>query len=427
MASAEGMIFKPRLRRMILVCCILSVLATTASLLYGSSLVLPPPKGSDSYDRGPLGHRAFFETLQKLELGAIRHREAARSLIDYPVLFIEPERYQRPGPGLSLDLITTIQRRDLAGKKSVLVLSKWSYDERVEDPVAIPDDSDQARSLLKRVLPGAKVKRSGKPDESAMLWTMEGKLGFFQLEIPWLQTMSLPENAQVLLGSRKEALVAASESGNVIIVSDPSIFHNVSFFRADHPRLWWEILGYAGVRDTVVIDEVFHGHLRSHTLGEALGTFPAVLIVIQLLFLGLVIVAAGTVRFGVPRPPPPPYEPGPKEVVRIAASVLTDGQPPALLSEAYIERIIEEIAEKLNLEEEGGMKKIAENIDAVLAGRGKSRRAVELLNNIQNLASFHPEDLEESLNLARKAWFLRKNLLGSSSGIKAQPNNRKNT
>ncbi|HJL30756.1 MAG TPA: hypothetical protein RMI62_16880, partial [Polyangiaceae bacterium LLY-WYZ-15_(1-7)] len=61
-----GDVFSPRMRRFVLVLLFLSAGAVVATLLYGARLVTPSPGEADSYGGGPLGHRAFAETMEAL-------------------------------------------------------------------------------------------------------------------------------------------------------------------------------------------------------------------------------------------------------------------------------------------------------------------------------------------------------------------------
>lgn len=397
----------------------LSVLASTVALLYGGRLTGPSEVLQDSYDRDVLGHRALYEALQMLEVDVRRQRAAYQEQVEAPLLFIEPGGKRVSGAGLTVDIADVVRRRRDAGRPSIVVLPKWTYAERGGDAVIEAVDVGGVQEILDAVLLGARVKRDGEPDRPAAAHRKRGPLGEFVLHVPWLQTLETSPGAKVLLGSDDSAVVAASSCELVLVVSDPSLFQNVSFFRADHASLWWRLLSRAGVEGEVVIDEAFHGHLEGRSLGAALGTFPAVLLVMHGLLFGFVAVASGTSRFGRPLPPPPPFERGPKAVVRVTSQVLAVGQSPGLMAESYVEQVIDDISARLGLEQSWSVTRKAMEIDEVLRRRGQGAAARLLLDNANQAALHKPEQETAALRLARSAWLLRKSLLDSRRKAKA--------
>jgi hypothetical protein len=256
------------------------------------------------------------------------------------------------------------------------------------------------------------VTRAGsRPEPSAV--RVDGALGSYEIFGPWLQWLAIGEsNSEPVLAERDDALVVralAHGPGKVLIVADPDILHSFNVQRGDHADLWLRLIRDYLASDTVVVDEVFHGHGELPSLAAALGRFPTVLLPLHALLLALLVVAAGLRRFGPPRALPHAFGRGPSEAIAAGASVLIAGLSSAELAQSYVARVLEDLGLRLGISEPGDTA-LAMRIDALAARRGCRPRAAFLNEWAQKLRSGRA-GVRESLRLARAAWIFRRQLL----------------
>jgi hypothetical protein len=219
-------------------------------------------------------------------------------------------------------------------------------------------------------------------------------------------------SSESVLHERDGALIVrvlARGPGKVLIVSDPDVAHSFNVQRGDHAELWLKLFRDYLHSDTVVVDEVFHGHGELPSLGAALGRFPTVLIPLHALLLGLLLVWASVQPFGPRSAPAAAFGRGPAEAIRAGSSVLIAGLGSAELATSYVARVLEDIGLRLGVEGPGEAA-LAERIDALAVRRGCRPRAAILNESAEKLRSGRAS-ARESLRLARAAWIFRQELL----------------
>ena len=411
-------------RRAILTLAFLSVGSTVATMLYGSRLVPLTPTQSDSFGYGPIGHHAFSETMKRLGLHVVQSRGDRFEGPASPMLFIEPETRARV-EGKERTLADALEARAQAARPTIVVLPKWDLFAGASEPFVSPAIGPVKETLAAVFgrdgnVPTARVTLAESTD-ALELTELYGMLGTYRVQVPDLQVLTtLPPRATVLLESPHGAVVLAAADGTVV-VSDPDLIHNYNFHRADHAALWWTLLtDYES--DTIVIDEVFHGHGKTHSLSRALGEFPAVLLVAHLLLLLLLLAILGSKRFG-PALPPFAHGHGPREAIEVAAHVLADGQPTGLLVEEYVEQVLLDLHERLGLPPKGTLEARAAAIDEVAAHRRQAPEATQLLEAARAIG---PKSHAESWRIAHAAHGYRQRLLGrhgESDGARRAPRN----
>lgn len=398
-------------RRAILTLAFLSVGSLVGTLLYGSKLVPLTPTQSDSFGYGPIGHHAFTETMERLGLTVVQSRGDRFEGPSSPMLFIEPQPNARV-EGKERRLGDAIVARAEAGVPTIVVLPKWQLFAGAAEPFVTPSTGAVKEVLEATFAPEDDLVSSASVTQVSDVDGQDtrelyGVLGSYQVQVPSLQVITnVPPLATVLLESPYGAVVVAAADGTVV-VSDPDLIHNYNFHRADHAALWWTLLAdYQS--DTIVIDEVFHGHGKTHSLGRALGEFPAVLLVSHLLLLLLLLVILGSKRFG-PALPPFAHGHGPREAIEVAAHVLADGQPIGPLVEEYVAQVLFDLHERLGLPQKGSLEARAAAIDEVAEHR---RQAPEALKLVRAARALGPRANAEGWRIARAAHTYRQRLLG---------------
>ncbi|MEM6959037.1 MAG: hypothetical protein AAF645_25375, partial [Myxococcota bacterium] len=217
-----------RMRRTVLVLGAISVLGTVGALLYGQKLHGITPGMSDSYGRGPIGHRAFAETLQRLGYYVAQNRGSRFDGTESPMWFLEPKPTGRTG-GFDRELSEAMEARATERLPTVLVLPKW---------ILTPSTTETPNVLLDSVSPGL-VLDAVAPEMEYVVGdsgrqVLTGVLGEFEVQVPRLQVFTrVAPYDEVLLDGPEGAVVVRNENG-AIIISDPDFFHSFNLHRADH-------------------------------------------------------------------------------------------------------------------------------------------------------------------------------------------------
>lgn len=423
-------LFSTRARRVVFVIGVVSFLGTVAVLLYGGDLVEPDPGPRDSYGRGVLGHRAFYETLDELGLSVSRLRRGRYKKVRPPVLFIEPQLAAKIDGKKRFDLDRVLALRASEGLPSVVVLPKWRCAaDPQESPLVQPEQLGDAASVLAAAFPGEEdpqVKRVGSISARPARVTAEGALGSFTFRVAWLQVVTAPEDAEVLLSAAGEALVLRHPDTGTVVVSDPDLLHNWNLQRGGNTGVFAALFNKELGSDAVYVDEVFHGHGKELSLGQALGSWPAILLTAHGLALALLFLWAGMTRFGAAQGAGVQPLRGPAEMIDTAAAVLAAGQPPGPLAIEYVNIVLHDLAQRLGAPETDDPATWTALVDRAASRAGAPEGASELLEQASALFK-RPRAAGPALGVARRAWALHERLLGDQQKTDPQPLERKKT
>jgi hypothetical protein len=408
--------FSARARAAIIVIAVVSLIATVVTLLYGQRLHEPGPDGIDSFGRSAIGHRALVEFYEAAGIHTLVDREGLHEHATAPMLFIEPQLVVEVD-GRRLELEQVLTERKLDGLDSIVVLPKWSFG---DGDAVVRVSKQQALRVLHAAITydhSLELRREDLPiPETAMLreWNVSSSAGSRRVVLQERQALQIKDaygfyssGWQPLLGSDSTALIVRDRKrkGVTIIVSDPDLFHNYNLQRGDHGQIALDLL--ATLRsDTVVIDEVFHGHAYHRTLGAALGRFPAVLLVIHGLIVASLFAFAGARTFGRPREPAPERR-STDALIELAARVLLDGRRSLPITTSYVTRMLTTTADRLGIPEAHTFQARARAIDRLAAERGLEGGALELA---EALVLAKPRNHRNHIALARRAHALRQRL-----------------
>lgn len=403
--NVESATFTERTRAVVVALATVSLVATIVILVFGRSLAPPPAQPRDSYARGPLGHRAWVETMQALGIHVVRWTRPDYGSVSAPLFLIEPDAPSIETPDGQVVAIADLCRdRAAAGRLTVIVLPKWKVGAfgnvgpeqpwRVQDVLA--GTPFEAAQLV--WLPEVTAERT-------TIETTSPTLGARTLELPWPQTLA---GATPVVTSASGSFVLASPDQRTFLVSDPDLLHNFDVQRADHAALSYDFITRVLHADTIVVDEVFHEHLETRSLSELFARFPGVLALAHGALVVLVVLFYGRRRFGPPRVEPTAYGRGPREIIEVAAGVLAAGQSVDRLAPRYVEQVILDAHRRLGLSEGKTLPQKAAALDAVLARRGLLPDAVRLLETSQRATR------DTALSIATRASRLRESLLGAS-------------
>lgn len=425
--NREGATFTDRTRAIVVTLAIVSLVATIATIVFGRTLAPPPAQPRDSYGRGPLGHRAWAETMQALGVHVVRWTRTDYGDVSAPLFLVEPDRPEfQAEDGTRVSIAGLCASRAEAGRMTVIVLPKWVIG-------AFGQVGPELPGRVHDVL-------AGTPFESAqVVWqpritahreeirATSSVLGERQLALPWPQTVVGP---QPLLSGPTGTFIAADPSGRTFVISDPDLLHNFDVQRVDHAAVLHDFVTEVLHADTIVVDEVFHEHVQTRSLAELFAHFPGLLALVHGALAILVVLFYGRRRFGPPRSEPAPYGRGPREVIDVAAGVLASGQTVENLAPRYVEQVILDAHRRLGLSgvvreadptqlrrpgsaghsgrlEGKTLAQKAAALDGMLTRRGLTPDAVRLLHTSQSATR------ETALSVAARATRLRESLLGA--------------
>lgn len=274
--------------------------AALASLLSSGWLLMAPgersPQASveaDGYSRSAVGHFGLIRLLRELGEPVVQMR-IARSLGAAGLLVLaEPADVQRADELRVRALIETVP--------CVLVVLPKRRGDR--DPVKKNwiDDAD--------LVPPADVERVLQHVET---WTEKRAASVVRVDAVRDWTMpdgwpvpDLAAPVQLLAPSSLiEPLIEAPDGvllgriGDMHVLADPDVLNNHGLVRGDNAALAVTMLRELRGDGAIVIDETLHGHHLEPSVWHLAGSFPFVLVTVQLLLLAALTVWTAAGRFG---------------------------------------------------------------------------------------------------------------------------------
>lgn len=405
-----------RVRTAVMVLGTVSLLATGVAVVFGTQLSAPPAHATDSYTRGPLGHRAFLETATALGIGVTRWNQGHLEEVETPLLIVEPERMTAEMEGSEVDFTALLAARVAAHRPTIIVLPKWLpslYGPTWVRPGANVTPSSYERALATALTDAGGplgVERASEPTEVRIDVTVtlsgESSAAVLALQAPQRIHWGTP-----LVSDAAGNFIALDASRSLMIVSDPDLIHNASFHREDNAVVVLEAITSTFGQDSIAVAEIFHGEVIHPSLGSFLGQWPGVLFLFHLAALALAVLLAARRRFGPPRVTDVPYGHGPRAILDVAASVLVGGTRLGRLSEGFVESALTDAHRALKLTPVATVVDRARALDEAAARRGALPRAVTVLAAAHALRQQRFVRTAEAFSLARSAAHLRRELL----------------
>ncbi len=393
--------FSTRSARWLVAIGAVSLLASGVLAVFGSEISDVTSFGADSFSRSAIGHRAFVELLRELGFQVLvsRHATAARATGTTVVVLAEP----LVGPdGPRRGTLEGIARRS---PRLLVVLPKrlghpspwrplWisgadllpvDAPQRVLDALFSPERDEEEAS-------GAQVVR---PKE-AHAW--QGDLPTPEIEAPQLvrsallaPLLSTPEG--ILAGELRE------KGRHVVVLADPDVFATHGLGRGANGVLAVRLLErLAGRGQVVLLDETLHGHELEPSLARELLRFPIVMATLHAILVAALLAWAALVRFGRPRRPPSPLEPGKAFLIQNTAGLLRYGGHVAEALAIYWRAAKDQLASLLRAPgERAGARD--EWLARVAAARGRGEDLAALERRVANLST-RPGAEHEALQIA---------------------------
>jgi hypothetical protein len=325
----------------------LSFLSAIFWSVFGPDVAGVSSARADSFSRSALGHHAFVRLLRALDVPVFvsRFDSGGRAGRGALLVLLEPRL-----TGSALRDADALLRTVSGPGRALVVLPKWHGTEDPERPgwiaqAALLPEEVAAAVLDAFNLDGEIVRPAAPPTNWRTELTRVGP------DLPYPQLLS----AQRLRG-----LVTCDQGilfgyvnmywGTLYVLADPDLFSNHGLGRGANAALTLRILEVArSRRETVVVDETFHGHLQEPSVFRALFDFPLVLATLQALLTMGVLLWAAMGRFGAPAPFRPALEPGKEFLIGNIASLLRFGGQSVHVLQRYLRGAQAEVGRRLHL------------------------------------------------------------------------------
>jgi hypothetical protein len=328
--------------------------------------------GTNAYSYSAIGHRAWTEILQDLEVPVLLSRnDSAAKAYDGDGLLVLAQPYSSADALESLELMFDTDR-------VLLVLPRWSgypgYENRTWIKVLHELGLKDVEKILHVVDEDASILRSEEtPEWRRIAWDSAPSLGGAQLIKSDTITPIVHSDAGVLLGEYKIG------ETTVWVLSDPDIINNSGIDEGDN-AVFAVAMVDALLRGggAAVFDETVHGFTLSPDLWKALLSFPLNLAVLQGLFAAAILVWAAVGRFGAPLPPRPRLKAGKQVLIANTASLFEYAGNLADILRRYHETCLRDLGRHMHIPRDIRGAALTQWLDQVGGARGTSESYSEV-------------------------------------------------
>jgi hypothetical protein len=365
-------------------------LGAMALLLFGTQE--PKTVAPSAFSRSAIGHKAFAETLRRLGIPVLVSRYRSLDKGGQGSLLIVAEPSQDPGEGFGA--LTALPQ-------VLVVLPKWQGRPAGDKPGWIesraPVGVSAIERLLQKVAPGARLSLGTGTTNFPAGGSFDGRV---ELQEP--QTIA-GGGLRAIIDSPQGMLVAERASGNrrLWILADPDLISNTGLGLADNAAIavgLVEALRPAG--GPVVFDEVLHGFEEHPNLLRLAFELPFVTVTIAAAAAVLLLLWAGTGRFGAPQVSPPPLAAGKASLIGNAAGLLILGGAINTMPSRYLQMLAASVNAALNGPATATAAERLASLDRVAADRRLTRRLQPLQGRAGRLAGARRPDPRRALQLA---------------------------
>ena len=342
--------------------------------------------GSNSYSVSALGHKAFAETLRRLEIPVLvsRGQSALRAGDQSLLVIAEPLPSAAAGVASGDGPVLF----DLAGAAQVLVfLPKWQGIRDTRKPQWIAAARLQPLEQVEAVLAAL--------DPSARLVRVEGEIEWRRNPFGVIPDLASPQlmtsdHLQPVLSGPQGMLVGELRDGDrrIWIVSDPDLISNHGLGRSDNAIL--AVLLVEDLRPpggSVIIDETVHGFRAARSLLLALFEFPYVVATLQFAVAVVILLWAATARFGAPLPARRALVLGKVGLVENTARLLHSGGHARELLRRYLSATIRDAGRRLHAPRRADPRAQIDWLDRVGRSRGAAASLGDLERKVATLLS----------------------------------------
>ncbi len=339
--SADTPVFSTRAVFWLIAIGFLSFAGGAAIFVFGERIEPASSAGSHAFSTSAIGYQGLVRTLRRLETPVVVSRNAsAEKAWETSLLVItEPPDADEVGDRL---------REMSAAPRVLLVLPKWRGRADPANPGWVsalqPRPIGQVEKVLHHVMPGAEVRRPVGPV------AFEGeRFGVApELESPQLVYFN---RLKPVVASEQGMLIGEIDVGfqRIWVLSDPDLLNNRGLGRGDNAVLAVRMIEALRPPDGgVVFDATLHGFQLDRSLWREAFAFPFVLVTIQFVATVVVLLWAGTGRFGSPLPVERALAPGKGGLIDNTASLFQGGDRGRQILSRYLTAMTRDVARQLH-------------------------------------------------------------------------------
>lgn len=320
---------------------VLSFAGAAYFTIFGEDLRTKRTVGANSYSYSAIGHRAFVETLRRLEIPVLisRNNTAAKAGANSVLVVAEPIAQGRNDKRMAEWLntpITLIVLPKRYGFKDTLN-RQWLGSANL-----LPKGT--VEHTLRNVVWDSGIVRPDGP----VAWRSNRFEASPDIETPQLMTARL---LKPIVGSDQGMLLGELRRGyrRIWVLSDPDVLSNHGIESGDNAVLAVGVINALKPRDGVVIvDETIHGFRLDPSLWRTFFEFPYVIATIQAVAALIVLLWAATGRFGAPASVKRPFEAGKAALINNTARLLERGGHAKDIFRRYLEVTLKDVAHRVH-------------------------------------------------------------------------------
>lgn len=365
-------VFSKPARIVLLMVGAVSTIAILVWFFFGHQLEVVRSAGPDSFSLSALGHHGLTQVLENEGYTVHVSRAATELKAKNAGLLVLAEPRIDPDDQEQVE-----ELRDLihSAQRVLLVLPKRRALADPRNPAWVSSvtnaEHEYVRAVLNTVLPSANVAHP-----ETLSWN-DGERASPRLTDP--QLISEAKLGTPLIHAREGEFftrLGYEDDSTVWILSDPDLIANHGL---DEPgnlelirQLFAEMTASGG---GIVIDETFHGHEASPSIGKLLTEFPLVITTIQAILVLLLLAWALLLEMGATRVAEFEMKRGKMLMLRNTAELMRFGGHDASATERYVMALLDEVARRLRAPGHlSGIEK-ARWLDARAEERGVAPRA----------------------------------------------------
>ena len=362
--------------------------------LYGRDFDEPLTAEASAFSRSSIGHKAFFETLRRLGLAVQISRFASVGKAGASDVLVVAEPTANKDNN---DLLESLH----AVPQALLVLPKWEAAPDPADPhrdlaLALLPEKD-ALAIYERVMGEAKLVRHDNP-----VILPAGR--FFEGAIKLTNAQFIEDaNLRTLIPGRWGALLGEYTVGGktLWVLSDPDLLSNQGIDEADNAAVVVAVVVALQKRGgRIIFDETVHGFGETPVLLRKIFQLPYVIVTVTAGVAILLLVWAGSARFGAPQQSEPTLATGKGTLIGNAADLLSLGKSTGMVLSGYMRTTIADAMRELR--GPGGLDEAAQAswLDRQSQRRGLLLRLVPLRDAALGIAQSRKPDMRQALSLA---------------------------
>lgn len=330
----DSTLFRSRSLLVIIVVGLAAFLGSCYLMIFGEDLA---SVGSDTFSQSAIGHKAFFETLQQLDIPAnvSRFKSLEKAGSANLLVLAEPN-----GDVLQLKMLEGIKGEGVV----LVVLPKWQGmpDLRRRQWLSSAEmvDADKVGDILAHIDPDATLNR-----RQQMASLAENRLGY----APAVIRPQLVRSAALspLISTPDGILLGETKIGRakVWLLTDPDLLNNAGLGKGDNALLAVGIIrALLPAGGSAIFDEAIHGFEQPPNMLRTAFELPFLTATIALILAFGTAILAGVTRLGAPAPAQPALAAGHETLLGNVADLLEFGHGAYAILHRYPRLVVADVA-----------------------------------------------------------------------------------